>query len=58
MDGVTMMQTVYLVAVKLNVSIPDNTFKTFIPEINMTISDEVMIHGGEVEVEAVKPDEE
>lgn len=45
------------VAVKLNVEIPDNTFKTFIPEINMSIPDEVMIHGGDVEVVAVKPEE-
>ena len=45
------------VAVKLNIEIPDSTFKTFIPEINMTIPDEVMLHGGDVEVEAVNPEE-
>ncbi len=46
------------VAVMLNVEIPDNTFKTFIPEIKMTIPDEVMIRGGDVEVEVVEPDSE
>ena len=45
------------VAVKLNIEIPDSTFKTFIPEINMTIPDEVMVHGGDVDVTAVDPEE-
>ena len=45
------------VAVKVNIELPDNTFKSFIPEVNITIPDELLIRGGDVEVTAVDPEE-